>query len=99
MTEEVRRPWWAWGCTAMLTPAALQSFQRFMLTYLAWMVVWIGMRLLLEAGLPRPLAWALASVPLLLGVVMVAMYVRFLRVADELLRKIQLEGIALGFGF
>ena len=29
---------------------------------------------------------------------MVGSYIRFLRVADELLRKIQLEGFALGFG-
>ena len=34
----------------------------------------------------------------MLGVVACARYVRFLRRADELLRQIQLEGLALGFG-
>jgi hypothetical protein len=37
-------------------------------------------------------------VPIIMGVVAVRMFLRFLREADEFMRKIQIEGIAWGFG-
>ncbi len=43
-------------------------------------------------------AWVVALVPNLLAVAVVLVYMRFLRDADELVRRIQLEGLAFGFG-
>ena len=45
-----------------------------------------------------PFAWTLAMIPIVLGVFTVRATLRFLREADEFTRKVQLEGIAWGFG-
>jgi hypothetical protein len=48
--------------------------------------------------LDGPLAWLLATAPSILGIGLVRATLRFLRDADEFVRKVQLEGIAWGFG-
>lgn len=45
-----------------------------------------------------PFSWLVAIVPSILGVICMFMFLRFLREADEMMRKIELEGLALGFG-
>lgn len=45
-----------------------------------------------------PLAWALTGASVLCAAGAVRAYARFLHAADELLRKIHIEGLALGFG-
>jgi len=67
---------------------------------LGWMVVFVATSYTLKSGVLGHglLAW-LAIVPsTALGLVAIMMFIRYLREADELLRKIQLEAIALGFG-
>jgi len=53
----------------------------------------------LKAGLAgsAPLKWAIAALPVALWIPTLSSYLRFLREADELVRKIQLEGMAVGF--
>jgi len=66
---------------------------------LGWMVLWATTLLLIgKAGLSGPAAWALAALTVVPGVIGVHAYIRFLREADELLRKIQLEALAIAFG-
>ena len=43
-------------------------------------------------------AWIVALVPNLFAVAVVLVYLRFLRDADELVKRIQLEGLGFGFG-
>ena len=43
-------------------------------------------------------AWSVAILPDALGIGALLAYVRFLQRADELMQRIQLEGLALGFG-
>jgi hypothetical protein len=45
-----------------------------------------------------PLAWLVAVVPLIPGVLFARAYLKYLREADEFLRKIQMEALATGFG-
>lgn len=72
--------------------------------FAAWCVVWavsyVAASWMLKGDytLARPLVWSLVAVPNLLSIIAVFSYMRFLRMADELLRKIQLEGLSLGFG-
>jgi hypothetical protein len=47
---------------------------------------------------PGGTAWVVALLPDLFALGVVLAYVRFLRGADELMRRVQLEGLALGFG-
>ena len=42
--------------------------------------------------------WALALLPNIFAIGTMLAYLKFLRNADELLRRIQLEGLAIGFG-
>jgi hypothetical protein len=72
--------------------------------FLAWTAVWgiafVSATWALSRGLvPAGVAaWFVALTPLLPAVMALSAYLRFLRMADELLRKIQFEGLAIGFG-
>ena len=82
-----------------LTANDRRNVMRYNGWMLGWMVLWAGALLLIaKAGLAGPLAWALAALTVVPGVLGLHAYVRFLRQADELLRKIQLEALALAFG-
>ena len=72
---------------------------RFIVWMLAWMVSYVIASWMLKADLDltAPLVWFLVAAPNLIGIAAVFAYLRFLRMADGLLRKIQLEGLALGF--
>ena len=82
-----------------LTANDRRNVMRYNAWLLGWMVLWSGALLLIvRTGLSGPVAWALAAVTVVPGVFGLRAYVRFLREADELLRKIQLEALALAFG-
>lgn len=51
-----------------------------------------------RSSVPGALAWLLTSAALLLAIQAIRSYLVFLREADELLRRIQTEALALGFG-
>lgn len=98
--SRTRAPWWTWGCGDELSPGDLANQRRLMVL----MVVWIATLVPTLMALKRweeslgPAAYALALVPTLLFLTVVQAYVRFVREADELTRKIHLEGMAVGFG-
>jgi hypothetical protein len=65
-----------------------------------WTVSWVVANIAIKKNwaatwFPAPL---FAVVPTILGIVMIFAYWRFLREADELQCKIQLEALAVGFG-
>jgi hypothetical protein len=97
-----RLGWWRWmtSCAGMMTETDRRNSNRFTGWTFAWAVSFVGATLVLKAGLvPEGAAsWAVALAPDVLGVAALLAYVRFLRQTDELLRKIQLEGLAVGFG-
>lgn len=74
------------------------------LRILLWMAVWVGTWLLLHWALKNErleagtLAFGAITVTVLLGLGTIRAYQRFLREADELRRKVELDGLALGFG-
>ena len=83
-----------------LTANDRRNLMRFNYWSLAWMLLWAlalvaVKRLEIFHGAP---GWALAALTVVPGVVALRTYVTFLREADELLRKIQLEALALAFG-
>jgi len=69
-----------------------------------WMVLWLvffaAATWLIKTGVVTvgPLGWLVAILPTAVGVVAILGFGRFLREADELQRKIQLQALALGFG-
>lgn len=98
-TDDPPRLAW-WRCAGQMTPTDRRNSRRFNAWALAWMTTFVLASLALSRQLvpAGPLRLAAALVPTALGLVVVWAYLRFLREADELVRKVQLEGAALGFG-
>jgi hypothetical protein len=94
----------SWWEAALLLRGQTEADQRNIGIFTAWCFVWAlvfcAVTFALEhfPELQGPFAWALAMIPIALGVGTVRAFLRFLREADEFQRKVQLEGIALGFG-
>lgn len=65
-----------------------------------WMVSFLATSFALKGEhlSPGPLAWLAVGTCTALGLIVGHYYLRFIREADELLRKIQLEALAIGFG-
>ena len=84
-----------------LTAQDHRNLMRYNLWCLAWALLWVAASMAVKRwgaplqGLP---GWLLAAVTVVPGIVAIRAYFVFLREADELLRKIQLEALALAFG-
>lgn len=82
------------------TPQDQRNLRTFNILSLSAMATWAVTTILIGKGYVDrgPLAWILVAAAVVLMLLMVRSYMHFLRHADELLRKIQIEGLALGFG-
>ena len=95
---EAKSSFWA-VCSALMTPRDRVNMRRVNVALAIWAVVFLGSTALLRFGaVEGAAAWLVALAPATMAVIAIRHYVRFLRAADELLRQIQLEGLALGFG-
>jgi hypothetical protein len=96
-----RATWWQ---AALMIRGETEADQRNIRSIWVWTFVWSAsfiaavMAPVIFPQLERPVTWLLAAVPILVGVPAVGSILRFLREADEFMRKVQLEGIAMGFG-
>ena len=100
MNETYEKPWFSFGCVGTMTRADVRNLGRFNLWMMGWALSWVGALVALRsawAAAPA-LRWAAVAVPIALALAAILAYLRFLREADELLRKIHLEGMAYGFG-
>jgi hypothetical protein len=88
------------GCCQGMTERDRRNARTTNYWMFGWMVVFVGSTFAMRGGYLEPglLAWVLLAACTALGLVVVHFYMRFLRDADELLRKIQLEALAIGFG-
>ncbi len=77
-----------------------RNSRRFTLWCLAWALAYVGAHWTLKADLElgTALLWLLVSTPIMLMIAAVFSYMHFLRNADELQQKIQIQGLAMGFG-
>ncbi|MEK6373825.1 MAG: hypothetical protein AABO58_14145 [Acidobacteriota bacterium] len=87
-------------CSDAYTPRDTRNLRIFNVWAISAAVMFVAATILISRGIVArgPLAWILAIANLLLTLLAVRAYMVFLRAADELLRRIQLEGLALGFG-
>ena len=88
------------GCAGFYTPRDAKNLRRFNLWVLAATLAYLGATAALHwrESIPPALPWLLTGVALLLAIQAARRYLLFLRQADELLRRIQTEALALGFG-
>jgi hypothetical protein len=95
-----RATWWQ---AALMIRGQTEAEQRNIRSVWIWCFVWAAgfsaVTTALEA-VPRlrgPFVWLLAMIPLALSFPLVLACLRFIREADEFMRKVQLDGIAIGF--
>ena len=88
------------GCSALYTPRDVRNMRVFNVWFISAMfcfgtaTVLLG-RKWLDTG---AVAWGLTAATIVLLAMAIRAYMIFLRGADELLRKVQLEALALSFG-
>ena len=90
-------PFWR---RCQLTPRDRRNQQRVLIWLFVWTLSWVVANIVIKEGWAPEgvLMLATAMLPTLLGVAMMLAFWKFIREADELQRKIQLEGLAVGFG-
>lgn len=81
------------------TPRQRRNTAMLVGAFFLWAIGFLGATWAITEGIfPGSLSWAIAAVPIILGIVVLFSYRRFLRESDELQRQIQLEALALGLG-
>ncbi len=102
-SSRVRTDGATWWQAALMIRGQTETDQRNLRLIWIWTVVWsisataVMSALKFNPQLQGATAWLLATIPFILGVPTVRVYLRFLREADEFMRKVQLEGIAIGY--
>jgi len=88
------------GCTSFYTPRDRRNLRRFFRWTIAASLLYVGATAALRwrGAVPAALPWLLVAATLAFAVLAVRGYLAFLREADELLRRIELGGLAFGFG-
>lgn len=87
-------------CGGFYTARDSRNQRRINLWLLAAMLAYLGATAALRwrESIPGALPWLLTGLTLVLAIQAIRVYLVFLRGADELLRRIQMEALALGFG-
>jgi hypothetical protein len=95
-----RKTFWQMVKSCSGTAADRANQYRFLGWTAAWGVSFAAATFAMTRGFvpAGAAAWAVAVVPLVPGILALRAYLRFLRMSDELLRKIQFESLAFGFG-
>jgi len=95
-----RRSWLRWSlCPELMTERDWHNEQRVNVATVLWVVTYLALTFVVSAEyVDGWFALVLSAVPAILGAIVVVRYVQFVREADELLRKIQTEALAIGFG-
>lgn len=87
-------------CGDDMTPRDRRNMLRYVALMAAWAAAFLGGMALIERDVVAggPIGWGLAALNLALAAAVLFAYVRYLREADELQRRIHIEALALGIG-
>ena len=98
-SETTQTTGFGWTCADLLTPVDARNLRAFNVWLLGWALSFAVSTILIKLDiLPEIVGYCLVALTLVLGVGAIKRYISFLREADELLKKIQLEALAIGFG-
>lgn len=88
------------ACEGGLTPRDRRNQRYFLGFMFAWALSFVATVFLLKHEWITSFAasTALAATPTVLGILALLAWLKFLKAADELTRRIQLQGLAIGFG-
>lgn len=91
--------WMRLLCSGASTARDRRNQYRFLIWAALWALVFVASGLTQRyVELDGAPLWLVAFAPTLPAILVVASYLKFLREADELVRRVQMEGLALGFG-
>lgn len=94
-----RGSWWEAIKRCSGTKADRRNQYWFSAWAFAWAISFVAANWFIGEHNPAGgLLWLVASAPILFAVAALLAYMHFLHEADELLRKIQIDGLAFGFG-
>jgi len=98
--EENRVSFWQRITFGVGTAVDRRNNRRFTVWCIAWAAALIGATWIVETydSVVGPIAWLVALSPNVFAIGALVAYLRFLRMADEMQRRIQIEGLAIGFG-
>lgn len=99
-SDSTRQSLWKTIACASGTAQDRKNQYWFVAWCLTWAIVFTGANWVLKTNpdISTALAWTVAITPTAIGLGAVRSYMKFLRMADELLRKMQVDGLAVGFG-
>jgi hypothetical protein len=84
---------------SLYTPRDLRNYSQFTLWMVAAVIAFAAATILIDGRwIPDAIGWTLTVAAIVLMILAVRAYIYFLRNADELLRKVHIEALALGFG-
>lgn len=96
---------WGWLANCLGTPADRRNQRVFLVWTVLWMLGLTAAAQTLKGNLSGlgvevqgPMVWVVAVLPNVLALGVLLSYLRLLRMADELTRLIQVQGLAVGFG-
>ena len=99
MNPEKPSIWHYLGVGGGATPTDLENNKQLSLLSIAWaLTVVAASALLTKLDLAPPLQWLLVLTPSVVAFFVLRAYLKFLRMTDEMQRRIQIEGLAVGFG-
>lgn len=85
--------------TSLFTPRDLRNYSHFTGWLIAAMIAFAAATILIDGQwISAAAGWALTVATIALMIIAVRAYIRFLHHADELLRKVHLDALALAFG-
>lgn len=91
--------WHYLGVGGGATATDLENNKRLSLLSIAWaFTIVVASALLSRLDLAPPLEWLLVLSPTVVAFFVLRAYLKFLRMTDEMQRRIQIEGLAVGFG-
>ena len=91
--------WHFLGVGGGATPTDLENNKQLSLWSIAWaLTVVAASALLTKLDLALPLQGLLVLTPSVVAIFVLRAYLKFLRMTDEMQRRIQIEGLAVGFG-
>ena len=99
MNEETKRPLLIRLCGDM-TPSDRRNLNRANLWLAIWLVSFAASTFLIKGEVVGEgiVGWIVAAIPMIVGLGAMLAYGRYIKEADELQRRIQLQALALGFG-
>lgn len=87
------------NCSAAFTARDAQNYRTFNWWMMSAVLTFVAATLLIDGKfVPAPVGWTLTAATAILMIGSMRSYIVFLRSADELLRKVHLEALALAFG-